>query len=90
MEKQKPLNEWTLREVKEYCKSKGTRCGGCPFFSDRCNLNSTPEVWLIPTKPRWLHTDYLDGHTVGECSECHKIRGVDNFCPSCGAKMDLN
>lgn len=37
---------------------------------------------------RWLNPEYLDGHTVGECSECHKIRVIDNFCPACGAKMD--
>lgn len=36
---------------------------------------------------RWLHETEIDGHACGECSECHKIRVIDNFCPSCGAEM---
>ena len=45
----------------------------------------------------WIGTEYdgyADGHPVYdwfECSECgFEIRAeeVDNFCPSCGAKMD--
>lgn len=39
---------------------------------------------------RWMNTEHLDGHTVGECSECHKIRVIDNFCAACGAKMELD
>ena len=37
---------------------------------------------------RWLYHTLIDGHIHAECSECHKIRIIDNFCPNCGAKMD--
>lgn len=41
---------------------------------------------------RWLHItlfpDDLDGQIHGECSVCHKVRIVDNYCPNCGAKME--
>ena len=37
---------------------------------------------------RWLYHTLIDGHIYAECSECHKIRIIDNFCPNCGAKMD--
>ena len=40
----------------------------------------------------WLHEQLLPdnvyGHMVAECSECHEVRIVDNFCPNCGARMD--
>ena len=37
----------------------------------------------------WLHHTLIDGHIHAECSECHKVRIIDNYCPSCGCKMDL-
>ena len=38
---------------------------------------------------RWLYHTLIDGHINAECSECHKVRIIDNYCPNCGAKMDL-
>ena len=38
---------------------------------------------------KWLHHTLIDGHINAECSECHKVRIIDNYCPNCGAKMDL-
>ncbi len=39
----------------------------------------------------WLHEELIpntvEGHVHGECSVCHAIRIVDNYCPNCGAKM---
>lgn len=39
---------------------------------------------------RWLYHTLIDGHIHAECSECHKTRIIDNYCPNCGAKMDLD
>ena len=37
----------------------------------------------------WIgEIDDRDGHIWMECSECHKIRIVDDFCGACGARMD--
>jgi len=31
--------------------------------------------------------DPIYGHTYAECSNCHRIRIIDNYCPNCGKKM---
>ena len=36
---------------------------------------------------RWVYETEIEGHACGECSACHKIRVIDNFCPNCGADM---
>lgn len=36
---------------------------------------------------RWVNETEIEGHACGECSACHKIRVIDNFCPHCGADM---
>ena len=40
---------------------------------------------------KWLEVHYNEqsGHTDGECSVCHYVRTVDNFCSHCGAKMSF-
>ncbi len=42
----------------------------------------------------WQHLEFLSesgdpayGHTYGECSHCHKVRIIDNYCPNCGRKI---
>lgn len=41
----------------------------------------------------WLYEQLIpntiEGKMYGECSVCHKVRIVDNFCPNCGAVMDM-
>lgn len=29
----------------------------------------------------------ITGHMHGECSVCHKVRVISNFCPNCNADM---
>lgn len=55
----KPLTDWTLGEIKEYCKKKGTRCGDCPAIYDgnHCKLNSTPEIWPLKPKPHFTEQE---------------------------------
>lgn len=39
---------------------------------------------------QWLYGTYINedsGHYYAECSECHCIRIIGNYCPNCGAKM---
>ena len=55
----KPLKDWTLGEIKEYCREKGYHCGDCPAKDegDRCKLNSTPEIWPLEPKPRFTEQE---------------------------------
>lgn len=77
----------------EYIRRKAAVDAVCGHWCDSSRtidaIRSIPAADVAPVvHGRWVNTDYLDGHTVGECSECHKIRIVDNFCAACGAKMD--
>lgn len=75
---------------REKVLSKAAPLAGC--FS---NMISAYDVIMLPAADvapvrhgRWLYHTLIDGHIHAECSECHKIRIIDNFCPNCGAKMD--
>lgn len=48
----KPLGEWTLNEVKEYCSKKNLDCQECIFVKNNsCFYNDNPEEWdLTPIK----------------------------------------
>ena len=68
---------------------------GCEYDADL--INEPPAADVAPVRHgRWIHTD-LAAHWYGkdECSECtyheHDRRDLShfNFCPNCGAKMDL-
>lgn len=40
-------------------------------------------------RARWLGEIVLVNGTMSqECSHCHRIRPIDDFCAACGAKMD--
>lgn len=55
----------------------------------RDKINQLPAADVAPVRHgRWLYHTLIDGHIHAECSECHKIRIIDNFCHNCGAKMD--
>lgn len=76
--------------AREKVLSKAAPVAGC--FS---NMISAYDVIMLPAADvvpvrhgRWLYHTLIDGHIHAECSECHKVRIIDNFCPNCGAKMD--
>ena len=62
----KPLKDWTLGEIKEYCWEKGCHCGDCPAKDegDWCKLNSTPEIWPLEPKPRFTKQDVEDAKYI--------------------------
>ena len=53
-------------------------------------IASLPAADVAPVRHgRWIGEPVdIDGHTAMECSECHKIRVLDEYCSSCGARMD--
>ena len=52
----KPLKDWTLGEVQEYCDEH--ECGFCELFQNRdCLLNSSPNKWNLSKKPRWTQQE---------------------------------
>lgn len=53
-DKNKPLSEWTLGEVQEYCRD--TSCENCIFDTNHpelnlCPLAGNPTTWTLRLKP---------------------------------------
>ena len=77
--------ETLLKEIASVCSS--TQFGKS---TAKMLVKKAPAVDAAPVvHGRWIAPTELDGHTVAECSRCHKIRAMDDFCSSCGARMDL-
>ena len=51
-------------------------------WNQREDSDRKPGRWLNPE----LIPDSIDGHMHAECSVCHEVRIVDNFCPNCGSR----
>lgn len=56
---------------------------------DAEDILDAPTIYPVKNG-KWLYIHDFDGHANGECSVCHRVRIIDNFCPNCGAKMDLD
>lgn len=53
-------------------------------------IRDLPSVKPQPKTGQWLYGTYINddsGHYYAECSECHNVRIIGNYCPNCGAKM---
>ena len=52
----KPLKDWTLGEVKDYCSNHD--CGDCKLFlNPECFLNGAPSRWCLEGKPRFTQQE---------------------------------
>ena len=56
----------------------------------RQNIMDMPAADVAPVRHgRWIGEPVdIGGSTAMECSECHKVRVVDEYCSACGALMD--
>ena len=58
----KPLRDWTLGEVKDYCS--GHDCGDCKLFQNpECFLSGNPSKWRTEEKPRFTEQEVEDAKT---------------------------
>lgn len=56
-----------------------------------CTVKKAPTIDPESLRPhgQWLGKIVLvNGIMSQECSHCHRIRSIDDFCAACGAKMD--
>ena len=94
----KPLKDWTLREVKECCSKHGTCVSECPFSTKNklCRMTSNPCDWDLTDKPRWTQQEvegakairllYKEAEKIQECDPIVKIR---NNYDSVIAQVDI-
>ena len=90
--------ETFLKDIEErYCLPckdagkdyNGCKCRACWVDDMRGDVIDAPAAAVAPVRHgRWLYHTLIDGHIHAECSECHKIRIIDNYCHNCGAKME--
>lgn len=74
----KPLNDWTLGEAKEYCKSRNGNCADDCIFSKKgigmvCGIAPKPVWWTLPEKPRFTEQEVEDAKAI------KRMFGDDNF-----------
>lgn len=65
----KPLKDWTVGELKEYCHNDDTDCHGCLFWGEyngapNCVLMDAPCAWELKGPPRWTAEDIADAKAV--------------------------
>lgn len=75
-----------LRNCKDCIHVDVCRYRTDPGSKDCLCKHSAADVRPV-VRGRWLCETEIEGHACGECSACHKIRVIDNFCPNCGADM---
>lgn len=73
MDNQKPISEWTLGDVKEYCgkqRKSVDRCDGCKI-RDLCDkylgkqgLSTCPHYWNLSEKPNFTAGEVADARTI--------------------------
>ena len=71
----KPLKEWTLGELKDYCHRAPHDCIGCKVKGDRnnCPFDGEPAKWILDEKPRFTEQEVEDAKTI------KRMFGADNF-----------
>ena len=55
----KPLRDWTLGELKDYCHRAPHDCIGCKVKGDRnnCPFDGEPAKWILDEKPRFTQQE---------------------------------
>lgn len=54
---------------------------------ERILRGQVPADVLVP-RGKWMQVYEVNGIKKGTCSQCFKVRPVDDYCPCCGARMD--
>lgn len=62
----KPLKDWTLGELKDYCHRAPHDCIGCKVKGDRnnCPFDGEPAKWILDEKPRFTQQDVEDAKYI--------------------------
>ena len=56
-------------------------------------IEGLPHITPSQKTGQWLYGELIPNDITGnwyaECSECGKVRIIDNYCPNCGSKMEV-
>ena len=79
-------------------KQRYSMCGACPLGSAFDALTEVPTIdtvkhgkWIDePVYKQTMDGKTWDGYTYcSECGKMHEYEYRSNYCPNCGARMDL-
>lgn len=83
-----------MRMVQKECEKDGQEVGGESILFAEAYDSACDMVKSAPTVDPYNHGDWLpvdEKEDAFDCSECDAMVSKRmNFCPKCGAKMDLN
>jgi len=88
--------EAALNALKSYCNGcdnyNGVRCGSCLIDNAIIAVDAVPSVDAEPVRHgKWVYheDDLMSWNSCSLCGcEAFDLHGA-NYCPNCGAKMDL-
>lgn len=71
----KPLKDWTLGELKEYCYKAPHDCIGCKVKQGKnnCPFDGEPAKWDLDKKPRFTEQEVEDAKTLKRLFGEYKI-----------------
>jgi len=66
MDKQKPLKDWTLGELKEHCSIRLGHCDDCLFSQHTCMVSDKdcPHEWDLSENPRFTEEEVADARAI--------------------------
>lgn len=75
--KDKPLGEWTLKEVQSYCLGRSTMCDGCQFMGIHCS--GGPTGWTLDDQSCAKDTNVADKPAKPRLAEVLGVEVEERF-----------
>lgn len=92
IEREQTIAHLKKRLIETAINNVGVKASCDSIFAETADNRIEPWINEIPSarpKGKWLeihiYPDTHEGHTYGTCSNCLRVRIVDNFCSNCGS-----
>lgn len=88
------ISREVIEKLKKYCLcyDTSTTIPKADIFVKIADIAELPPVTPQPKIGKWIDTGIGKEELYGEmfvCSECNEVSYGENYCPNCGAKMEV-